>query len=159
MILNSGLISRTTRRWYPTLEPLDDGRAIIIGGNKWGGFINSADNNNPTYEYYPRNGSTPLPMSLLERTLPANLYPITHLLPTGQLILNLNNNATIYDHIQNQEYLLPNVPKAVRTYPASAANWMWPLTVEKKWLATVMYCGGCVEWDRMILCSDWFAQL
>jgi Glyoxal oxidase N-terminus len=140
------VIPRTSNRWYPTLEPLEDGRIIIIGGNKWGGFINDANNSNPTYEYYPRdNNADPLPMSLLERTLPANLYPITHLLPTRKLIINLNNNATVYDHVENKEYPLPNVPYAVRTYPASAANFMWPLTVKDKWLATVMYCGGCVK--------------
>lgn len=27
----------TTRRWYPTLESLEDGSLIIIGGNQWGG--------------------------------------------------------------------------------------------------------------------------
>jgi hypothetical protein len=32
----------STRRWYPTLETLDDGTMIIIGGNQWGGFVNSA---------------------------------------------------------------------------------------------------------------------
>lgn len=32
----------STRRWYPTLETLEDGSLIIIGGNQWGGFVNSA---------------------------------------------------------------------------------------------------------------------
>ncbi|KAG8732367.1 hypothetical protein FRC12_019300, partial [Ceratobasidium sp. 428] len=30
-----------TRRWYPTVENLEDGSLIIIGGNQWGGFVNS----------------------------------------------------------------------------------------------------------------------
>ena len=41
----------TSRRWYPTLETLEDGSAIIIGGCQWGGYVNYADNqNNPTVE-------------------------------------------------------------------------------------------------------------
>lgn len=41
----------TTRRWYPTLETLEDGSAIIFGGCEWGGYVNYADaQNNPTVE-------------------------------------------------------------------------------------------------------------
>lgn len=41
----------TTRRWYPTVETLEDGSAIIMGGCEWGGYVNYADNqNNPTIE-------------------------------------------------------------------------------------------------------------
>lgn len=38
----------TTRRWYPTLETLEDGSIIIIGGDDWGGYVNDAGQNNPT---------------------------------------------------------------------------------------------------------------
>lgn len=34
------------------------------------------------------------------------------------------------------------MPHAVRTYPASAATVMLPMTVENNWRATVIYCGG-----------------
>jgi hypothetical protein len=41
----------SSRRWYPTVETLEDGSAIIIGGCEWGGYVNYADNqNNPTFE-------------------------------------------------------------------------------------------------------------
>lgn len=41
----------TSRRWYPTLETLEDGSAIILGGCEWGGYVNSGDSqNNPTVE-------------------------------------------------------------------------------------------------------------
>lgn len=74
----------TTRRWYPTLENLEDGSLIIIGGNKWGGFVNSEDQNNPTYEFFPPRGSgEPIGLNILTTTLPANLYPLTWLLPSG----------------------------------------------------------------------------
>ena len=38
----------TGRRWYPTVEVLGKGDAVIIGGDEWGGFINGESQNNPT---------------------------------------------------------------------------------------------------------------
>jgi hypothetical protein len=51
----------TSRRWYPTLETLEDGSAMILGGCEWGGYVNnnaptqvniwnSSTQNNPTIE-------------------------------------------------------------------------------------------------------------
>jgi hypothetical protein len=50
----------TSRRWYPTLETLEDGSAMILGGCEWGGYVNndatrpnisdSSTQNNPTVE-------------------------------------------------------------------------------------------------------------
>lgn len=42
----------TSRRWYPTLETLEDGSALIFGGCEWGGYVNFAASaqNNPTIE-------------------------------------------------------------------------------------------------------------
>lgn len=63
------------RRWYPEVETLADGSAIIIGGDEWGGFVNDEGQNNPTYEYYPNKGDD-IHMQFLEDTMPANLYPL-----------------------------------------------------------------------------------
>lgn len=101
----------TTRRWYPTLETLEDGSAIIIGGCEWGGYVrvakscfvlsfvsfeeqltldarfpsqvNTADENNPTYEFFPSKGA-PVTMNILQNSLPANLFALTWLLPSGE---------------------------------------------------------------------------
>ena len=54
-----------------------------------GGFVNSAGNNNPTYEFFPSRGD-PITTDILTTTLPANLYPITFLLPSGNLLIQLN---------------------------------------------------------------------
>lgn len=43
-------------------------------------------NNNPTFEYYPSRGD-PILLPILVRTLPANLYPLTWLLPSGMFYL------------------------------------------------------------------------
>ncbi|KAG8683122.1 hypothetical protein FRC09_016279, partial [Ceratobasidium sp. 395] len=86
----------TTRRWYPTVEGLADGSAIIIGGNQYGGFVNSEGNNNPTCEYYPPRGD-PFGLPFLLRTLPANLYTLTWLLPSGMLFMQTNLGTQVFD--------------------------------------------------------------
>lgn len=120
-----------------------DGRVFILGGDQWGGFVNDVNNSNPTYEFWPPNaGESAVGSPILLNTLPANLYPIAHLLPSNTLLLNINRAAAILDTNTNSEYPLPEVPHAVRTYPASASSVMLPLTPENGWNATVMYCGG-----------------
>ncbi|KAH8119307.1 glyoxal oxidase [Phellopilus nigrolimitatus] len=131
----------TTRRWYPSVETLADGSIFIIGGDQWGGYVNSEANNNPTYEFFPSRGA-PISSPLLTTTLPANLYPITFLLPSGNLLIQLNWATAILDYNTNTEYPLDDIPDAVRTYPASAGTVMFPLTPANNWTATVMFCGG-----------------
>ncbi|KAI5120664.1 hypothetical protein M0805_008001 [Coniferiporia weirii] len=131
----------TTRRWYPSVETLEDGSVFIIGGDLWGGFVNSEGNNNPTYEFFPSRGD-PITSSLLETTLPANLYPITFLLPSGKLLIQLNWATAVLDYNSGELTTLDDVPDAVRTYPASAGTVMLPLTPANNWTATITFCGG-----------------
>jgi len=131
----------TTRRWYPTLETLPDGSAIIIGGCDFGGYVNDAGQNNPTFEYWPSKGA-PIGLNLLLTTLPANLFPHTFLLPSGNLFLNANLGNEVFDFVNNIEHPLANTPHSVRTYPGSAATAMMPLTPANNWTATIVFCGG-----------------
>ncbi|GAA6043740.1 hypothetical protein JCM8097_000504 [Rhodosporidiobolus ruineniae] len=131
----------TTKRWYPTLETLEDGTMIVIGGCDWGGYVNDAGQNNPTYEFYPSKGG-PVGLNLLTNTLPANLFPLTWLLPSGNLFIQANWGTEIFDYKNNVEYPLADIPHAVRTYPGSAATAMLPLTPANNWTATVLFCGG-----------------
>ncbi|KAF8745815.1 hypothetical protein RHS02_01110, partial [Rhizoctonia solani] len=131
----------TSRRWYPTLETLSDGTMIIIGGNMWGGFVNGAGQNNPTYEFFPSKGGA-VDFELLRTTLPANLYPLTWLLPSDVLFIQTNWGAAILDYKKNVQSNLDNIPHAVRTYPASAGTAMLPLTPANNWTATMIFCGG-----------------
>lgn len=78
-------------------ETLEDGRIIIIGGNLWGGFVNSQAQNNPTYEFYPSSGD-PIGLNILRETLPANLFPLTWLLPSGNLLIQTNYGAEVFDY-------------------------------------------------------------
>ncbi|KAG6336618.1 hypothetical protein ID866_2457 [Astraeus odoratus] len=131
----------TTLRWYPTLETLEDGSAIIIGGCQWGGYVNDASQDNPTYEFYPSRGA-PIISPILQNTLPANLYPLTWLLPSGNLFLQSNWKTILLDYKNNQETPLDDVPDAVRVYPASGGSAMLTMTAANNYTATIMFCGG-----------------
>lgn len=131
----------TTARWYPTLETLEDGSAIIIGGCQWGGYVNDASQDNPTYEFFPSRGQ-PITSLILQKTLPANLYPLTWLLPSGKLFIQSNWNTALLDYNQNLETPLSDVPNAVRVYPASGGSVMLPMTPANNYTASIMFCGG-----------------
>lgn len=131
----------TTARWYPSLETLEDGSAIIIGGCQWGGYVNDASQDNPTYEFFPSRGQ-PVVSSILQNTLPANLYPLTWLLPSGKLFIQSNWNTVLLDYNQNVETPLADVPDAVRVYPASGGSVLLPMTPANNYTATIMFCGG-----------------
>jgi hypothetical protein len=77
-------------RWYPTLEVLEDGSSIIIGGSLDGGYVNPGDN--PTYEYFPSRGAD-RKLNFLERTFPLNLYPLVWLLPDSRLFMQADYKA------------------------------------------------------------------
>lgn len=50
--LDDPTLYMTSRRWYPTLETLEDGSAMIFGGCENGGYVNYVEyvQNNPTVE-------------------------------------------------------------------------------------------------------------
>ncbi|KAG8813045.1 hypothetical protein FRC17_001696 [Serendipita sp. 399] len=134
-----------SHRWYPSLITLEDGRAFIMGGSKDGSFVNDVNLTNPTYEIYPKyEGETNFTSQILVDTLPANLYPITHLMPSGKVLVHSNRKVALLTYQTNEEDYLPSDPFAVRTYPASASSAMLPLRKgdDGEWDAVVMYCGG-----------------
>ncbi|KAF9024558.1 copper radical oxidase [Hymenopellis radicata] len=140
----------TSERWYPTVEGLEDGSLIILGGCKNGGYVNDAGQDNPTYEFFPSKGD-PQTSNILQTTLPTNLFPLTWLLPSGKILLQSNWNTALLDYHTGQETPLDNMPDAVRTYPASAGTVMLPLTPANNWTATVLFCGGTNN-------NDWNTQ-
>lgn len=123
-----------------------------MGGDEWGGFVNDGAQTNPTYEFFPpATGAKPVTSPLLQRTLPANLYPLLWVLPSGKLFMQANYGTAILDWKAQKEYQLPDMPHAVRTYPASAGTTMLPLTPQNNWTATIVFCGGmgvaATQWD------------
>ncbi|PLW50330.1 hypothetical protein PCANC_05649 [Puccinia coronata f. sp. avenae] len=150
-VVNPGGALLQAKRWYPTVETLEDGSVIIIGGCTDGGYVNDANQNIPTVEYFPSKGQ-PNKLNFLLTTLPANLYTLTWLLPSGNLFLQSNLGTEIYDYKNNIEYPLSNIPHAVRTYPASGATAMLPLTPKNNYTATILFCGGTnLQPDQWVL--------
>jgi hypothetical protein len=146
-----GWLEMTSRRWYPMVEVLPDGSMIIIGGDKNGGYVNTAAQDNPTYEFFPPKGDGhAIGLDFLTGTLPINLYALTWLMPSGKLFMQANRASILYDYNAKKTTNLPDMPHAARVYPASAATAMLPLTPDNNYTATILFCGGSntTEWGN-----------
>jgi hypothetical protein len=138
-----GYLQMTGRRWYPMVEALEDGSLIIIGGDKNGGYVNTAAQDNPTYEFFPPKGDgQAVYLQFLADTLPVNLYALTWLMPSGRLFMQANRASILYDWKKQSTIDLPKMPYATRVYPASAATAMLPLTPANNYNPTILFCGG-----------------
>ncbi|PIL35941.1 hypothetical protein GSI_01601 [Ganoderma sinense ZZ0214-1] len=133
----------STRRWYPTVETLDDGSVIILGGCLYGGYVNAAGQDNPTWEIFPAQSDlTPVVSDILSTTLPVNLYPLTWMLPSGKLLMQSNWKTSLLDYRTQTETALDDMLDAVRVYPASGGSTMLALTPDNNYTATLIFCGG-----------------
>lgn len=137
-----GWLQMTGKRWYPTAEALEDGSLIVIGGDKNGGYVNTAAQDNPTYEFFPPRDGDPVNLQFLTDTLPVNLYPLVWLLPSGKLFMQAYRKTILYDYNTKTTTDLPDMPYATRVYPASAATVMLPLTPANNYTVTLLFCGG-----------------
>ncbi|WVQ99832.1 hypothetical protein IAU59_006975 [Kwoniella sp. CBS 9459] len=137
-----GWLQMTGRRWYPMVEALPDGSLIIIGGDKNGGYVNTAAQDNPTYEFFPPRADDPVNLQFLSDTLPVNLYALTWLMPSGKLFMQASRKTILYDYNTKETTDLPDMPYATRVYPASAATAMLPLIPDNDYAATLLFCGG-----------------
>lgn len=89
---------------FPSVVPIfsADARRVafrfVLGGmtsNGWNGKDSTA---NPTYEWFPPKGNGLAIFSrFLHDALRANLFPITFLMPSGQLFVAANLLAMIFD--------------------------------------------------------------
>ncbi|KAK0535529.1 hypothetical protein OC834_001483 [Tilletia horrida] len=156
-------------RWYPGVEPYNDGSAVLIGGANNGGYINrntpntdpafeyppgqvgNLDGNNlfygganPTYEFWPPKGELRI-VNFMNKTSGLNMYPHTFLMPDGRIFMQANFSTVLWDPIQNIEEDLPDMPdQIIRVYPASGAVAMLPLTPENDYTPTILFCGGTI---------------
>lgn len=74
--------------------------------------------------------------------MPVNLFPLVWLLPSGNIFLQAEFQAAIFDYKNMLEYPISNIPDAVRVYPASAGSAMFPMTPNNNWTSTLIFCGG-----------------
>ncbi|GAA5888669.1 hypothetical protein JCM16303_000887 [Sporobolomyces ruberrimus] len=132
-------------RWYPTVETLPDGSAIIIGGELYGSYVNTPQGgqNVPSIEFWPRRSPDDVPVNVtfLEETMPVNLYPLTWLLSDGRLFMQAGWLTTLYDYDDNVESRLPNITHAQRPYPAGAGSIMLPM-LPPDYSQTIVFAGG-----------------
>lgn len=63
-------------------------------------------------------------------------------MPDARLFIQAGWGTTLLDHVDNVETRLPDMPDAQRTYPASGAVAMLPLTKANNWTAEIIFCGG-----------------
>lgn len=149
----------TAVRWYPGMEVMTDGTALLIGGATGGGYINRNLPNidpayegggaTPTWEFFPSKNNTPTVMTFMNLTSGLNMYPHTYLMPSGKLFIQANYSTALWNPYANNEATaynwLDNMPdEIVRVYPASGAVAMLPLTPANNYTPTILFCGGSV---------------
>lgn len=126
---------------------------LQLGGCQFGGYVNAEFQDNPTYEFFPPRGE-PIRSRILATTLPANLFPLTWLLPSGLLLVQSNWATVLLNYTSHKEIPLDNIPDAVRVYPASAGTTMLPLTPANNYTATILFCGGSnIQPERWVDCA------
>lgn len=74
--------------------------------------------------------------------MPVNLFPLTWLLPSGNLFIQAEFQAEIFDYKNMIEYKIADIPHSVRVYPASGGTAVFPMTPQNNWTATIIFCGG-----------------
>lgn len=56
--------------------------------------------------------------------------------------MQANWQTTLFNYTTAEETRLPNITHAQKTYPASGAIAMLPLTVANNYTPTLLFCGG-----------------
>ncbi|KAL8291911.1 hypothetical protein RQP46_002169 [Phenoliferia psychrophenolica] len=141
---NPQRIHMTSKRWYASTVRLTDGSLMILGGMIAGGYNNAQATDNPTFEFFPPKGDgLQIYSKFLHDALNTNLFPVTYLLPSGDIFVAANTMAMVYSWKKNTERRLPTIPNGVQiSYPATAASALLPLTVANNWTPEVLFCGG-----------------
>jgi hypothetical protein len=57
-----------------------------MAGQTDGRYVSTLIQNNPTYEFFPKQGAA-IDMQFLTDTVPLNLFPLTWLMPSGKPVL------------------------------------------------------------------------
>ncbi|PKC70137.1 galactose oxidase [Rhizophagus irregularis] len=150
------LMVMPSKRWYPTMLPLVDGKVLILGGSIGGTGLNKVELNNPTYNIWPPSTAdgTPdpdRPIQFLVDTLPYNLYVFLHIVPNAEnknmLFILSNQQPVLFDlEANNVVYSYPKIA-VQRTYPQTGTSVMLPLYSNNNYKPEVMVCGGQATYE------------
>lgn len=98
------VLSMQRRRWYSTAEPTGTGEIVLIGGFRFGGYINrNYPNDSPcgdaaecTAEFFPANGRQPIEMDFMRKTSGLNAYAHAFQMPSGKMFVQANYSSSMH---------------------------------------------------------------
>lgn len=140
-----------TNRWYPTVAPLPDGSALIIGGTRTVGWNADGDIESSWQTYHPSlglSGNLPVPRPFSPH-FPAgqqsiDLYPHVCALPGGDLLVH-SRNSTRYLNLATRSWRATvhrNVSPDSRTYPFAGAFALLALRPQDNYRVRLLVSGG-----------------
>jgi hypothetical protein len=138
-------------RWYPTVAPLPDGSALILGGTRSVGWNADGDIEASWQTYHPSRGlsaSLPVPTPFSPH-YPAgqravDLYPQVCVLPDGDVLVHARN-STRYLNLATRTWrstIHRNVSPDSRTYPFAGAFAMLALRPQESYRVRLLVSGG-----------------
>lgn len=135
-----------SKRWYPTVQTLADGRLFVASGSLNGLDPTVPANNNPTYEILDKNGisdDVSIPMEILVKNQPYYMYPFIHALKDGTLFVFVSKSSELFNVDTNTTVrTFADLPGDYRTYPNTGGSVLLPLSSDNDWNPDIVICGG-----------------
>ncbi|KAG9729531.1 DUF1929-domain-containing protein, partial [Aureobasidium melanogenum] len=136
----------STKRWYPSVQTLPDGRLFVASGSLNGLDPTVPANNNPTYEILDKNGKSSgvsIPMEILVKNQPYYMYPFMHQLKDGSLFVFVSKSSELFNVDTNTTLrTFADLPGDYRTYPNTGGSVLLPLSSANDWNPDIIICGG-----------------
>ncbi|KAH0257827.1 DUF1929-domain-containing protein, partial [Aureobasidium melanogenum] len=136
----------STKRWYPSVQTLPDGRLFVASGSLNGLDPTVPANNNPTYEILDKNGKSSgvsIPMEILVKNQPYYMYPFMHQLKDGSLFVFVSKSSELFNVDTNTTLrTFADLPGDYRTYPNTGGSVLLPLSSANDWNPDIVICGG-----------------
>jgi hypothetical protein len=136
----------STKRWYPSVQTLPDGRLFVASGSLNGLDPTVPANNNPTYEILDKNGKSSgvsIPMEILVKNQPYYMYPFMHQLKDGSLFVFVSKSSELFNVNTNTTLrTFADLPGDYRTYPNTGGSVLLPLSSANDWNPDIVICGG-----------------
>lgn len=140
-----------TNRWYPTVAPLHDGSALIMGGTRTVGWNADGDIESSWQTYHPSlglSGNLPVPKPFSPH-FPAgqqsiDLYPHVCVLPGGDVLVH-SRNTTRFLHLPTRTWrptIHRNVSADSRTYPFAGSFSLLALRPQMGYRVRLLVSGG-----------------